>query len=107
MRKSKILVGMVGGETVDQRERVEVDLVLPAAIDGPHHAVPGAVAAQVEAIVIVQFFRPVDADADEELVLMQKPAPVSIVQEQRVGLERVAHLLAVMPYFLWRSTALL
>ena len=88
------LIGVVGREVVDQREGVEVDLVSFAAFDGAHDAVPRAVAAEVEAIVVVQLLRAIDADADQEFVLVQEFAPVGIVQEDRIRLERISDLLA-------------
>ena len=88
------LVGVIGGEMIHKRERVELDLVLPGTIDGPHDTVPCTVAAKIEPVVIVQVLRSVDADPDEELALAEELAPVGVVQENRIGLEGIADLLA-------------
>ena len=83
----KDLVRVLGGEVVDQRQRVERHVVPLAAVDGPHDAVPRAMPAEVEPIAVVQLPGPVDADADEELGVVQEPAPFIVVEQNGIRLE--------------------
>ena len=77
---------------VDRAEDVILDAVtaqrFPAALD----LAEGALSTLVEAVGIVDFFRPVDAEPNEEIVLFQKGAPC-IVQQDAIGLERIFNLL--------------
>ncbi len=82
---------LVGG--VDGAQDVEVDLVLAQEAPAAHHQVEGALAAAVDAVGVVQLARAVDAQADQEVVLLEEHAPV-VVEQQAVGLEGVLHRLA-------------
>ena len=84
-------VVLVGG--VDRAQDVEVDLVLAQVPPAAHHQVEGALAAAVDAVGVVQLARAVDAQADQEVVLLEERAPV-VVEQQAVGLEGVLHGLA-------------
>ena len=82
---------LVGG--VDRAQDVEVDVVLAQVPPAAHHQVERALPAAVDAVGVVQLARTVDAQAHEEVVLLEERAPV-VVEQQAVGLERVLHGLA-------------
>ena len=84
-------VVLVGG--VDRAQDVEVDPVAAQVPPAVHHQVEGALAAAVDAIGVVELARTVDAQADQEVVLLEEGAPL-VVEQDAVGLERVLHHLA-------------
>ncbi len=105
-KKIKHLVRMVRIPGVQQGQGVILDIVLPAVFYGPHYPVKRPGTRMVGAVVIVKFFGPVDTDPDKELVFVQKPAPV-FVEQNRIGLQRVADFLAGDAVFFCSSTTLL
>ena len=84
-------VVLVGG--VDRAEDVEFDPVAAESPPAAHHQVKGALAAAIDPIGVVEFARTVDAQADQEVVLLEEGAPL-IVEQDAVGLEGVLHALA-------------
>lgn len=78
-----------------QHENIELDVMFFAFFDRGHHPVERPLAGVVEAIVIVVFFRSVEAYADEEFVFVQKTAPLIVIEEYAVGLEGIGDDLAV------------
>ena len=63
------------------------------------HLVERGPAALVNAVHIVEFARPVDADADEKVVLFEEGRPL-VVQQRAVGLHGVQETHARPPIFL-------
>ena len=82
-----MLVGRIHGA-----QDVELHLVAAQRFPAAHHLLEGAVAAAVDAVGVVDLLRPVHAQADQEAVRLEKPAPV-IVQQHAVGLEGVLDFL--------------
>ncbi len=70
-----------------------------AAVEGGHYFIKRAATCVVFAVVVVEFFRAVDADSDEEIIFMEKIAPV-VVDKNCVCLEGVADLPAFGCIFL-------
>ena len=97
---------MFGVLCIQQGQSIELDVVFLGVLDGPHHPVPRPAAGMIGAVVIVELLRPVDADADEEFALVQEPAPF-LIEQNRVGLYRVADLLAGYAIFLLQLHGLL
>jgi len=64
--------------------------------DGGHYPLPGPAAFLVETVAVVQFLGAVQRDAHQPVVLMEQLTPVA-VNENGVGLQRVAHALPVAP----------
>lgn len=85
--------GMVGVDGVDRAQHVGVDPVLLQHPQAAHDLVVGAAAGLVHPVVVVEFARAVDADADQELLPGQERTP-RVVQQGAVGLDRVLHLLS-------------
>ena len=81
-------VFLVGG--VDGAQNVEVDSVLAQLPPTPHHLIESALLAAVDAVGIVKLARAVDAQADQEIVLLEKFAPF-IIEKDAVGLKGVLH----------------
>ena len=88
---------LVGG--VDRAQNVELDAVLAQMPPSLHDEVEGALSAPVAPVGVVQFARPVDAQADQEIVLLEEGAP-GVIEQHAVGLKGVLHLLAGPPVFL-------
>ena len=84
-------VFLVGG--VDRAQDVEFDAVLSQVPPALHHPVEGALPAAVDPVGVVDLARAVDAQADQEVVLLEEGAPV-VVEQDAVGLEGVLHGLA-------------
>ena len=78
---------------VHRAEDVDVHLVLTQMPPAAHHAVERALPAAVAPIGVVEIARAVNAQADEEVVLLEEGAPL-VVEQDAVGLERVLHDLA-------------
>ena len=87
------LVGVVGVYVVEKNEQIEFDFEFAAVVDGSHDAVPCTGAGEVETVVVVILFWAVDADSDEEIVLVQEGTPF-FVEQDCVCLECVADYLA-------------
>ena len=81
---------------VEQDQDVELHLVLAAGFDSGGDAVEGAAAGVIETIVIVIFFRPIEADPDQDFIFVQESAPLIVIEHDSVGLESVADGLAVL-----------
>jgi hypothetical protein len=82
---------MVRVGRVDRTQDVGVDLVLLEAIPAADYVVEAAHAAFRDAIGVMHCARPVDADADEIVVLLEEPRPF-VVDQRAVGLDRVEHV---------------
>src|SRR5579871_4222766 len=78
----------VGG--VDRAEDVKVDIMIAQGPPTLHHQIEGALPAPVATIRVMQFARPVHAQADQEVVLLEECAPI-VVKQQPIGLESVLH----------------
>ena len=87
------LAAVVGVRGVDRRQRVPVDLRVAQVAEPAHHLVERALAALVHAVGVVQLARPVDRDADEEVVLAEERRPL-LVEQRAVRLDRVRGPLA-------------
>src|SRR5271166_4145647 len=81
---------MVGVGGVDRAKDVGVDLVLLQAFPAADHVVEAALPALGDAEGLMHIARPVDADADEIVVLLEEFRPF-VVDQRAVGLERVEH----------------
>ncbi len=79
---------------VDDRQGVEGDAVFLQPLGGGEDAVERGLAPLGHAVGVVQVFRAVDAEADEEMVLAEEAAP-GVVQQDAVGLQAVEDPLAV------------
>ena len=71
-------------------EDVELDAVTSELVPAFHHEVERAVSAAVDAVRVVELAWTVDAQPDEEIVLLEERAP-RVIEENAVGLERVLH----------------
>ena len=83
---------MAGVRGVDRAEDVDVHPCRLSSLPAAHDVVERALAALVDAIGVVHLARPVDAQADEELVRLEECAP-RVVQVRAVGLDGVGDLL--------------
>src|ERR1700733_6567110 len=79
---------LVGG--VDRAQDVEVDSVPAQLPPAGHDAIEGAALAPVHPVSVVNLPRSIDAQSHEEIVLLEKGAPV-VVQQDAVGLEGVLY----------------
>ncbi len=96
---------MIGVRGVDRAQDVDVDAVPVQALPAAHHVVERALAAFVDAVGVVHLARAVDAQADEDLVLLEERAPL-VVEPRAVGLDRVGDLLSgplILPHVLDRA----
>jgi hypothetical protein len=64
------------------------------ALDALHYTPPGALASTVQPVTVMHLLVAVNGDSHQPVVVAQKAAP-RIVQKNRIGLERIAHGLAV------------
>ena len=78
----------VGG--VDRAKNVEVDSVLVEEPPAVHHLVEGAFFAAIDPVLVVEFARTVDAQADQKIVLLEKRAPL-VIDQNAVRLKSVLH----------------
>ena len=85
------LQGMVGILSVDRAEDVELHLVFLEQPGSPHDPVKGSMASLVFPVKVVKLFGTIQAEADQEFVLVEKLAPL-VVEEDAVGLEGVLDL---------------
>ena len=100
------LAAVIAVHRVDRRQHVPVDLVTLQHVEARDHPVEGGLAPLVDAVGVVHLSRPVDRDADQELVLLQELAPL-VVEERPVRLHRVEDVLAggrVLPLELDRAS---
>jgi hypothetical protein len=88
----KDLVGISHVPCVQQCQGVELDLIFLAVFNGPHHLIECPRTGVVQTVIVVKFFRAVDADTDEKLVVVQKAAP-RVVEQDGIGLQGIAHFL--------------
>src|SRR5208337_784161 len=72
----------------NRAEDVDVDVVRAQAVPAADHVVEAAFALLVDAVRVVQLARPVDAQADQVVVLLEESGPL-VVDERAVGLHRV------------------
>jgi hypothetical protein len=78
----------IGG--VDRAKDVEFD-AMPAQVSPTvHHPIEGALSAAIDTVRVMELARPVDAEPDEKIVLLEEGAPV-IVEKHAVGLKRVLY----------------
>jgi hypothetical protein len=68
---------MVGVGAVQGGQRVVLDALRLEKVQPAHHPVEGRLSAFVDAVGVVQRLRPVDADADQEIVRLKKAAQAS------------------------------
>jgi len=59
-------------------EDIEVDLMFLQKLEAAHHLIERTSAAFVHAINIVQVLRPIDTQANKEIVLLEKSTPFVI-----------------------------
>ncbi len=86
--------GLFGGFAVEAGECVEADLAGLEGCDAAHDFVEGGGAFLVDAVGVVEVAGAVDADADEEVVLLEEVGPFG-VEQGGVCLEGVFDGLAV------------
>src|SRR5208337_4183127 len=79
---------VVGVGGVNRAEDVDVDVVRAQAVPAADHVVEAAFALLVDAVRVVQLARPIDAQADQVVVLLEESGPL-VVDERAVGLHRV------------------
>jgi len=84
---------MLDVSVVKQGKCVKFDFVFFAGFDGFHYLIETALPRMADAIVIVKFFRAVDADTDEKLIVVQEPAPL-VIEQNCIGLKCVTYCLA-------------
>src|SRR5580692_5419617 len=75
---------------VNSAQDVEVDPVLTQLPPAPHHLIESALLAAVHTVSIVKLAGAVDAEADQEIVLLEKLAPF-IIEKDAVGLKCVLY----------------
>ena len=73
---------------VDRAQDIEVDSVLAQEPPALHHFVEGASFAAIEPVRVMDLARAVDAQADQEIVLLEKGAPL-VIEQDAVGLKGV------------------
>src|ERR1017187_9960329 len=83
---------------MDCTKNVELDSVLLEQFPALHHLVERPLAAFVDAVGVVQFFRPIHTQPDKKAVFLEERAPF-IVEARSVGLNGVIDLLARLPVF--------
>ena len=86
-------------EAMHAGERVETHTELPQQLGRCHHFVEGRRAALVDAKAIVQLARPVDAQTDQEMMLLEERRP-AFVEQHAVGLQVVFDALSGLCVFL-------
>lgn len=79
---------MIGVYCIDGAENIELDPVLLQMAGRLQDPLEGAVSALVHAVGIVKLFRAIHAQADEEVVLFEEPAPF-VVEKDAICLEGV------------------
>ncbi len=77
---------MIGVGVVQSSQRIVLDAMLLQLAQPVHHPVEGRLMAFVDAVSVVHRLRPVDADADEEVMLLEEGRPF-IVDQRTVGLD--------------------
>jgi len=82
------LPGMVAGDPVYGDQDVVLHLVLLQQPQSTHNLIKGALVTLVDAVGIVEALGPIQAEANQEIVLLEELAPL-IVQEGAVGLHGV------------------
>ena len=90
---------VLDGFGVDAGEGVELDLVFAEDVEAADDLLVGVAAFLVDAVGVVQVFRAVDGEPDEEIVFREEFAPL-VVEQGAVGLECGADLLAVGVFLL-------
>ena len=85
--------------SIDDGQRVEVDVVVPEDGDALHHAVECRALLFVYAIGVVEVRRSINADANEKLIVSQK-APPGVIEERSIRLKRILNLLTVRVFCL-------
>ncbi|GBC97994.1 hypothetical protein HRbin17_00489 [bacterium HR17] len=80
--------GMVGVDTVDDAEDVELNTVLLQQLEGSVNFVKSRFATFVNTVSIVQLFQSVHAQPDQKIMLFKKSAPF-VIQQDAVGLKGV------------------
>jgi hypothetical protein len=91
-KKIEYLLGMFYVFSIQQSEGIQFDFMFFALFDCSDDSIECPCAGMVEAIVIVEFFRAVDAYAEKKFVIVQEAAPL-VVDKDGVCLYSVAYLL--------------
>ena len=91
---------------IDHTERVERHLVPVQHVSSGDDFVERGFAVFGNAVAVVQFFRSVDAKANQEIVLLEESSPV-IVKQRAVGLEIVSDTLVRLLVLLFEPDDLL
>ena len=89
-------VVLVGG--VDRAQDIEFDAVPLQCPPTLHDAIERASLAAVDPVRIVEFARPIDAQTDQKIVLLEEGAPF-VIQKDAVGLKGMLHDLICPPVF--------
>ena len=84
---------------MNRAKDIKFDAVLLQPPPTAHHLGKTARAPFVNAIRIMQFLRPVKADADEEIMLFEEVAP-GVIEQRAIGLQRVVDFHAGSGMFL-------
>lgn len=74
---------------VDDGQGIEGNLMLAQQRGRRHHQIEGGFAAAGYPVFVVQCAGPVDGEADQKAVLLEKPAPL-VIEQDAVGLQVVA-----------------
>ena len=75
--------------SMDDGEGVELDPVPLQPLEGPQDAAKGPLSLAVDPIAVMQMTRAIQAQANEELLSVQKLTP-GVIEQEAVGLEGVA-----------------
>jgi len=89
----KYLVGVMDVEVIEYAQEVELNVAALQMLQALEHIFARWLVVIINTIVVVELGRPVDGQANEEAVFVQKPAPF-FVQQGPVGLDGVLDGLA-------------
>src|SRR5437764_14828649 len=96
---------MIGIVAVYNRECVESNFGSFQVLNATHHAVKRWLLAFIHAIEIVQISRPVNRNADEEIICCEELGP-GCIEGHAIGLDCVLDALSLRVFFLQRQDIL-
>ena len=75
---------------VDNRQGIEFHLILTHPLDGRHHPFKSGFTSFRYSVAVVEMFRTINGDTDQELMLSKKPSP-PVINQYTIGLYAVLH----------------